>query len=215
MISSKYIISLLLLLIILYIIIYHLIHLTHLIHFITRKSEYVSIPTNIIILQNVKKIIYENIHNYYDFTLIDFGCGDGQFIKSMKDDFNHIIGVEKEHKSYLNSIKNCEYEDNISIINISMEDFTFPNTKTILYMYEPLFLIKDRDIINNIYNKVINNYKNQGSCKKYILYVKTVKMKMKNFNTEDIILTHNFVLQERIKSSLNPLSNEISLYELK
>ena len=51
--------------------------------------------------------------------------------------------------------------------------------------------------------------------KKYILYVKTVKMKMKNFNTEDIILTHNFVLQEKIKSSLNPLSNEISLYELK
>ena len=78
-----------------------------------------------------------------------------------------------------------------------------------------LFNIKDRDIRNNIYNKVINNYKNQGSCKKYILYVKAVKMKMKNFNTEDIILRHNFILQKKIKTTLNPLSNEISLYELK
>jgi len=128
-----------------------------------------SIPLNKTLINNVDNII-RNIKDYKDYTFIDFGSGYGNILYYFKDTFNKLIGIELSTESH-NEAKNLlQNYNNISLLNMSMEDFEFPNTDIILYMYEPLFELKCNDR-NILYKKIIKKL-SKSNNKVYILYIR-------------------------------------------
>ena len=63
----------------------------------------------------------------------------------------------------------------IEIKHMDMVNYIFPDTSTILYMYEPLWTLTNQKVINSIYDKVMNQIKdakmNNNTQEYYIIYV--------------------------------------------
>jgi cyclopropane fatty-acyl-phospholipid synthase-like methyltransferase len=115
------------------------------------------------------EIIYnlQKIKNYKDYTFIDFGCGYGEMIYNVKNLFNNVIGTELDKHPADYSINKFKNNKNVKILNMDMVDYKFDNVPTILYIYEPLWLL-DKNTALDIYMKVLNNISKVNNV--YIFY---------------------------------------------
>lgn len=112
------------------------------------------------------KSIIDSIAKKDSYTLIDFGCGQGDFIDCMKDTSLHkIIGVEMNEKHVDKCRERYKEHSMIEIHHQNMMDFTFPQENIILYMYEPLWCMNHQEAIS-VYKTVIHK---APHC--YIVYV--------------------------------------------
>jgi len=138
------------------------------------------------IICNIKKI-----NDYKNYCFIDFGCGYGEMIDSVKNMFDNIIGIELDKDPAVYSINKFKNNNNIKIYNMDMVDYKFEDIPTILYMYEPLWLADNKTALD-IYMKVLNNiYVSHKSeiNNVYIFYCSGTKAKPL---TDDIFNQFNF-----------------------
>jgi 16S rRNA A1518/A1519 N6-dimethyltransferase RsmA/KsgA/DIM1 with predicted DNA glycosylase/AP lyase activity len=107
-----------------------------------------------------------------NYTLIDFGCGDGDFIHIVKDQVNTIVGIELDASQAEKTRQRFADTPSITIKSMDMVDYKFESIPTIFYMYEPLWLLSKKDA-DPIYHKVMKNISTVTSpC--YIIYVTSV-----------------------------------------
>jgi hypothetical protein len=127
------------------------------------------LPTSLHIINKINHII--NKLPNLDYTLIDFGCGDGDFIDRIDkiNSIKKIIGIELDLKQAINTKKRFSKINYISILNMDMVDYIFEPIPTIFYMYEPLWTLSKKDALP-IYHKVMKNI-SQLTSPCYIIYV--------------------------------------------
>lgn len=112
------------------------------------------------------------------YTIVDFGCGDGDFIQYMHStlpDRYSFTGIEMESDQANKAIQRFAGSNSIEIKHMNMVDYIFPDTSTILYMYEPLWTLTNQKEINSIYSNVIYQIKdakrNNSDQDYYIIYL--------------------------------------------
>lgn len=126
-------------------------------------------PTPSHIINKINELI-NNLPNK-NYTLIDFGCGNGNFINNIYKIklLKKIIGIELNSEQAINTKKRFSKINSITILNMDMVDYVFEQIPTILYMYEPLWCLPNNDALH-IYHKVLENIsKITTPC--YIIYV--------------------------------------------
>lgn len=99
------------------------------------------------------------------FTFIDLGCGKGRTLLVASDlGFKQVIGVE--FASELVDIARFNLEKrrivNAIVLHADAADFQFPDSDTVIYLYNPFS--------QEILQKVIANLRKQYSKKLYIIY---------------------------------------------
>ena len=104
------------------------------------------------------------------YTLIDFGCGDGDIIESFYPYVHHVIGVEIDEKQAILTKQRFSEIKSVTILNINMKEYKFSNIPTILYMYEPLWFYKKEDALE-LYHHVIKEFMEQTHHDSFIIYV--------------------------------------------
>ena len=114
------------------------------------------LPSSPHMIQTVKEIIKKLPKNNY--TLIDIGCGNGDFINKIHTNVSKVIGIELDAKHAELARKRFSNNMSISILTIDMVDYKFDSltSPTIIYMYEPLWCLKKTDALP-IYHKLLKN----------------------------------------------------------
>lgn len=93
--------------------------------------------------------------NLKEFTLVDFGAGDGIVLKRLGHLFAQTIGIDIEPQDE-------------SVIKMDMINYKFNDVHTVLYMYEPLHDMADSYEAIQIYYKVLDNF-NEITCSKILV----------------------------------------------
>jgi hypothetical protein len=91
-----------------------------------------------------------------DYTLVDFGSGQCDFIEEIGNKelkIKSIVGVEL-NKNDVELCKRKKMKNNIEIYNMDMVNYNFSNVLDILYMYEPLWCVNNKEAVS-VYEKVI------------------------------------------------------------
>jgi hypothetical protein len=104
------------------------------------------------------------------YTLIDFGCGDGDIIESFYPYVHHVIGIEIDEKQAISTKKRFSEIKSVTILNMNMKEYQFSNIPTILYMYEPLWFYKKEDALK-LYHHVIKEFMEKTNQDSFIIYV--------------------------------------------
>lgn len=133
------------------------------------SSNKSGVPTSSNIIRKIIELINKLPNLQY--TLIDFGSGDGDFINKIHNlnSIKKIIGIELDTDQANNSTKQFSKIDSITILNMDMVDYKYQQVPTIMYMYEPLWCLKKKDALP-IYHKVLKNI-SQITTSCYIIYV--------------------------------------------
>ena len=143
-------------------------------------KETSSLPLPFFIKNIILKYI-KQINNYHTYSFIDFGCGYGDVIATVKSLFDNIIGIELEKHPAEYCIERFRNDKNIKIYNMDIINYTFIGVPTILYMYEPLWLLNNVEALV-IYRKVFQQLM-QIKKKIYIIYCSSIKNKHIQPNT--------------------------------
>lgn len=122
-----------------------------------------SLPNNI--LDDIIFFIKKN-NNY---TFIDFGCGLGDVIEAVHNIVDKVEGIELDDNLATIAKNKFSTYQNVKIYNINMIDYKFNDVNTILYLYEPLWLMKDKKQVHDIYTTVFNNLISQVKNSKIII----------------------------------------------
>jgi len=165
------------------------------------------VPTPFHIRQKIVNIIEGLPKREYIF--IDFGCGDGDLIESVYTKVKSVVGIELDIDQASIAKKRFSSIPSIHISYMDMTNYIFPYKPHILYMYEPLWLMKKEEAYP-IYDKVIKNMSSSTQpC--YIIYVSGVKPIL----DEKIFIQHSFTLvyHTRIRRMLGWNANHLYLFQ--
>ena len=124
------------------------------------KTSIIGLPIPKNRMNNINNYI-SNIKNKDKYTFIDFGCGTGVMLKNTHNLVKNVEGIELDDKLAKNANLKFDNYNNVHIYNMDMIDYNFKDIDTILYLYEPLWLIKDKRKALDIYNTVFNNMTRQ------------------------------------------------------
>lgn len=156
-----------------------------------------NISTNQNYINDIKNFII-TIPNYHTFTLIDIGCGNGNTLKELSLNKIKSIGIELDKNTAEEANKN---KNKLMIIkNINMIDYKFENTKTIIYLYEPLFMVYKIQA-TLLYYKLLENIKENINKEIYIIYLSGIYRRdiedrlLKNFGFK-LIFNKNYLIRE-------------------
>ena len=152
-------------------------HILYTINCLLNNSKNTSgLPTNNYMITKIHTLI--NNLPKRNYTLIDFGCGDGDFINQIYKCNNilKVIGIELNSNQANQTKKRFSKINSIEIKNIDMTNYIFQPIPTILYMYEPLWDLTEYNALP-IYHKVMKNISNLTTpC--YIIYVSGIIPKL-------------------------------------
>jgi hypothetical protein len=181
----------------------------HILYYLSFSSNKAGLPTPSSVLSIVKNIIQQLPKDNY--TLVDFGCGQGNFINHMYPYVTNIVGIENHIDQASSTMKRFIFIPSITIKCIDMQDYLFTNNSTILYMYEPLWTMKKEESIN-IYHTVMKNVIKVSSLF-YIIYVSGIRQLLDNSFFEQ----YNFktLYYTRIKRGLGWNGNHVYLFKSK
>lgn len=154
----------------------YIIHEYDNINYMLSSNHKEGLPTPWYIINKVIHII-KSIPNFSNYTLIDFGCGEGKVISTFSHLVKHIHGIELYPIQA--TIARVRYHDNpnVTIHLMNMMDYKFEQCPTILYMYEPLWTIKESSVYLPIYNTVLHHL-SQVTYNVYIIYVTGIHPKL-------------------------------------
>lgn len=141
-------------------------HIYYMLFSICFRKNVESLPTPLQIRHKITQIV-SNIPK--PITLIDFGCGSGDFIKHIYPHVTNVIGIELDYHAAQLAQQRFSHIPSISIHAMNMVDYQFPLSSFVLYMYEPLWCLPKKEAID-AYDSVMNNIKSQ--C--FIIYVSGV-----------------------------------------
>jgi hypothetical protein len=134
------------------------------------------LPTHMHIITKIIKLI--NNLPKRNYTLIDFGCGDGDFINQIYkcNNISKVIGIELNSNQAKHTQKRFSKINSIQIKNMDMINYIFQPIPTILYMYEPLWDLTEKNALP-IYHTVMKNISHLTTpC--YIIYVSGIIPKL-------------------------------------
>ena len=129
--------------------------------------------------------------------IIDFGSGNGHFLHQVHQTFpsKTLIGVELDVAAAQRSREKFDDIPQITIITADMSTYRFPNQPTLLYMYEPLWTLKDDDAFP-IYRSVLQHLLNEVDRKHpvYVLYISGIHAMLDaNFFAPMHVIAHDRV----------------------
>jgi hypothetical protein len=181
---------------------------THIRYFL-KQCNLTALPTNDRCSAKVLEIIKTLPSHPY--RVVDFGCGEGDMLHKIDSntDIHDIVGVELDEALAQNTMERFKSSNNIVVHNMDMAHYTFEETPTILYMYEPLLLMSVDDAIP-IYTNVFMNLSKNNQVK-YIIYVSGVKQMLPPAFFE----TYNYSLLDHCKVSrfIGLAANHVYLYK--
>jgi hypothetical protein len=196
-----------------------LISLTLLLLFMYYESEHVvyhaqclfsnknktGLPTPLLIRKQVISLIETLPRNL---TLIDFGCGDGDFISHCHPYVNKTIGIELDLIQANQTKAKFMHHKSIQIIGMDILDYPFESKNSILYMYEPLWTLS-KDNAKEIYTKVMH----KQNLSRYIIYVSGIQPIL----DESFFLERSYktIHHSRANRMLGWNANHIYLFSLK
>ena len=159
----------------------------------TNNANIVGLPIPNKILDNI--IIF--IKKYNNYTFIDFGCGLGDVIEAVHNIVDKVEGIELDDNLATIAKNKFKTYTNVKIYNMNMIDYKFNDVNTILYLYEPLWLMKDKKQVRDIYTTVFNNLISQvKNSKIIIIYCDGVVNKQLDIN---FFKQYNLTLINKIK----------------
>ena len=192
-------------------------NLIHIVYSLTNSTTFMSVPTNQHLLKDVEQMIQYNIPKPEIHTFVDFGSGYGTLLIDMLHKYNKLVGVELDETSHSQASQLLQTEPSVTLHNMPMQNYTFEDEPTILYMYEPLFDVKDPQIRHDVYSSVMKNLSRLKQSV-YVVYVSRNALScfMDGFAYESLAFTKNgFQLIAMKKSLLWPMSRNIYVYQLK
>jgi hypothetical protein len=98
--------------------------------------------------------------------LIDFGCGDGDFISYAASRVKTTIGIELDNEQAQYAQHRFQTNPTITILSMNMKDYMFPTEPFIIYMYEPLWKMNREEAVS-LYDEIVSRVPAHGS----IIYV--------------------------------------------
>jgi len=114
-------------------------------------------------------------HITSNYTVIDFGCGDGEMIDLFQPRFDHVIGIEMDEDQASRASARFASRQNVTIHAMDMTTYKFEQVPTVLYLYEPLWTAPDDEAVP-IYNKVLSNL--SGVSDHYLIYVSGIHQQL-------------------------------------
>lgn len=163
------------------------------------------LPSSPHMIQTVKEIIKKLPKNNY--TLIDIGCGNGDFISKIHTKVSNVIGIELDAKHAELARKRFSNNMSISILTIDMVDYKFGSLTSplIIYMYEPLWCLKKTDA-RTIYHKLLKNISEINLNECYIIYISGALVPIldkKIFNLYQLKILHHEQISRFLGWKLN------------
>jgi hypothetical protein len=154
----------------------YIIHEYDHIHYMFTSKHKEGLPTPWYIINKVNHIL-KSIPHVNNYTLIDFGCGEGNVITRFSHMVKHIHGIELDPIQA--NIAHVRYYNNptVTIHSMNMMDYRFQQCPTILYMYEPLWTIKESSVYLPIYSTVLRHL-SKVTYDVYIMYVTGIHRKL-------------------------------------
>jgi len=174
-------------------------HVSYYIRNIIFQDPIAALPTPSSVLSRVRSFI-TNLPSAKQFTLVDFGCGEGDVLHHLRHLVKRSVGIELEKKPAERAYQRFKDIACVTILQQDMTNYTFDNKPTIFYLYEPLWQVKDDQAVRDVYDKVFTNLK-RVTEPVYLIYVTAV---LDQKLSEAMIDQYGFrVLQmERISRSL-------------
>jgi len=132
------------------------------------------------------------------YTLLDFGCGDGDMIEVCLPHVHHVIGIELDQLQAQRTKERFHGNTNVTIHAMDMMDYQFEDIPSVLYVYEPLWMM-ERDDALSIYHKVFSSYRSVSHA--YVIYVSRLISPLLD---ESFFKQHSYAIlhQSRVKRIL-------------
>ena len=144
---------------------------------VRENKHTVGLPTPSRILRRVLAIIQHAVEIEPCLTLVDFGCGDGEFLYHVHQALPNmqLVGIELVSASAQRSRKRFAHVKNIHIETADMTAYRFQNRPTLLYLYEPLWTVSSGEA-RPVYQMVLENLLADVQTRHavYVLYVSGV-----------------------------------------
>jgi hypothetical protein len=118
------------------------------------KTHKSSVPLSYNILQKIRNTCKN--YELSDYTFIDVGCGEGRVLSFFNNDFNKLIGIEIDNVVASKASENCRRHKNVTICQQDFTTYSFEHVDTLIYIYEPLWLMNSKDA-EPLYHKLIEN----------------------------------------------------------
>ncbi len=153
------------------------------------KTHKSSVPLSYNILDKIRDI--SKNYELNEYTFIDIGCGEGRVLAFFNNDFNQLFGIEIDNVVASKATENCKNYNNITICKQDFTTYSFQHVDTLIYIYEPLWLMKFEDA-ENLYQKLIQNIMSLAvNNHVYIIYVSGTYTKyfMKCMDNKHILQT--------------------------
>ncbi len=109
--------------------------------FRSKKVSYASIQSSPRILYALLQVLKKNNIDPRAYTVVDVGCGDAVFLKELSKYFQHCVGIEIDKSTAEVAQKNTASCSNVEIHHQDMVDYVFVDRPTIVFMYEPLWMV--------------------------------------------------------------------------
>ena len=141
-----------------------------------------------------------------DYTLVDFGSGQCEFIEEISKKelkIKLIVGVEL-NKNDVELCNKKKMNKKIEIYNMDMVNYNFSKVLDILYMYEPLWCVNNKEAVS-VYEKVIMKKPS------YIIYVSGVSPILNESFFKN--MGYNTLHNSRVKRFLGWYGNYIYLFK--
>ena len=136
------------------------------------------LPTASRMLQRVLTLIQHAVKIEPCLTLVDFGCGDGEFLYQIHQTFPNmqLVGIELVSASAQKSRERFSHIKNIHIETADMKAYRFQNRPTLLYLYEPLWTLSSENAVP-VYQMVLEHLLADVQTRHavYVLYVSGVR----------------------------------------
>ena len=164
------------------------------------------------VINNIKKI--KQLENKKKLKFIDFGCGDGYILFKINKLFNSIDGIEIDKKTSMTTSKKLSNFNNVHIFNMDMTYYQFELTDSILFLFEPLFLLNKKKA-KFIYHTIFNNINNIWKNTQFSLYIIYVSGLVRQDITPSFLKQYNFIPINKIQCCSLCLNRNMFIYKYK
>jgi len=131
-------------------------------------GDMVSMPTPHHVRRSIVDVVVREISNLSASTFVDFGCGQGAVLRDMAGRVSLAVGVELDRAQAEATRIGLAGARAVRVYRMDMRNYTYGPGPTILYMYEPLWLMP-RAAARQLYAEIIGG--GNGARVGHILYV--------------------------------------------
>ena len=148
-------------------------HIRHYIRCKRTPSEGMSgMPTPTHVLRQVARAL--DRLPFADYTLVDLGCGQGEFLWRSHGRFARAVGVELDPVTAERARARFDGKNAVEIVTGDMTEYQFKGGPQVVYLYEPLWQMAKKDALP-IYGRLFESLAAQLEPGSYVIYVSGVR----------------------------------------